>query len=55
MHIEDGVSCMKECFKNVVKRDGRITKFDSLKIKNVIKRAGITTEESGILVQEIIF
>lgn len=51
---------MKQCIKNVVKRDGLTTKFDFSKIKNVIKKAGeqigyeITIEESDVLVQEII-
>lgn len=51
---------MKQCIKNVVKRDGRTTEFNSSKIKNVIKKAGeqigfdITREENDNLVQKII-
>ena len=60
MLIEESVLCNNQCIKRVVKRDGRITKFDSEKIRNVIKKSSeqiiysITTDEIDVLVQEII-
>ncbi|MBW9150750.1 ATP cone domain-containing protein [Clostridium estertheticum] len=69
MYIEEDVACMRKCIKNVIKSDGRTTKFDVLKIKNTIKKVGtqiadyikteeiiyyITTEEIDDLLQKII-
>ncbi|MBU3213737.1 hypothetical protein LL033_13130 [Clostridium estertheticum] len=69
MYIEEDVACTRKCIKNVIKNDGRTTKFDALKIKNTIKKVGtqiadyikteeiiyyITTEEIDDLLQKII-